>query len=163
MKEELSQIYRLYAEDVYRYALSICADPQLAQDVLQDTMLKALTEFGKFRGDCSVKTWLCAIAKNLCLNRLSRSERKNLPLEETLISSADDPYEQIFDKEQALQIHKALHRLEEPSRELFSLRVLGQLKFAQIAQIFEKSENWARVTFYRAKEKLIAMIKEEEL
>ena len=56
MKEELSQIYRLYAEDVYRYALSICADPQLAQDVLQDTMLKALTEFGKFRGDCSVKT-----------------------------------------------------------------------------------------------------------
>ncbi|MBQ8961374.1 MAG: sigma-70 family RNA polymerase sigma factor [Ruminococcus sp.] len=163
MKEELEKIYRLYAEDVYRYALSICADRQLAQDVLQDTMLKALTEFGKFRGECSVKTWLCAIAKNLCLSRLSRSERRDLPLEEALSASSEDPYERIFDSDQALQIHKALHRLEEPYREIFSLRVLGQLKFAQIAQIFGRTENWARVTFYRAKEKLIAMMKEEKL
>ena len=163
MKNELDQIYREYAGDVYAYALSICRDQAMAQDILQDTMLKAVTSYDTFRGDCSVKSWLCAIAKNFCLNAMKRADNNNLPVEESAVPHPDNIEQQLSDNDTAMRIHKHLHSLDEPYREVFSLRVFAELKFDDIGKIFGKSGNWARVTFFRAKEKLIQLTKEENL
>ena len=161
MNKELDEIYRLYAADVYRYIWSICRNEALASDILQDTMLKAVTGYDKFRGDSSVKTWLFSIAKNLYLNHLKRSDNNNLPHEEAVNASNESLEERISNNEQAIYIHKLLHNLDEPYKEVFSLRVFAELKYDDIGAIFGKTANWARVTFYRAKDKLISIMEEE--
>ena len=116
------------------------------------------------KGDCSVKTWLCTIAKNLYYDYLKRSENKNIPLD-TLqeFSEQDSIEEKITDAETAMKIHHLLHSLQEPYREVFTLRVFAELKFSDIGSVFGKNENWAGVTYYRAKKKLVQMLKEEGL
>lgn len=160
--EEFDEIYRLYAADVYRYILVLSRNEALSKDILQNTMLKAFTSADKFRGECSVKTWLCGIAKHEYLNSIRRRDSKHLPLDEAA-NAVDENIEHRFnDKFQAMEIHRILHRLDEPYKEIFSLRVFAELKFSDIGEIFGKSENWARVTFYRAKEKIIKLIREQE-
>lgn len=163
MKEELDEIYRLYAGDVYRYLFSLCRNEHLAQDLLQDVMLKAVTGFDKFRGDSSVKTWLFTIAKNLYLNHVKRADNRNLPIEEEVLRSEDNLEERIMDQSQALHIHRLVHSLDDPYREVFTLRVFAELKFDDIGAVFGKTGNWARVSFYRAKEKILSMMKEEQI
>ncbi len=162
MKEELDEIYRAYSGDVYRYIFSLCRNEHLAQDLLQDVMLKAVTGFDKFRGDSSVKTWLFSIAKNLYLNHIKRADNRNLPIEEDILPAEEQLEERIMDSAQALDLHRLVHALDEPYREIFTLRVFAELKFDDIGAIFGKTGNWARVTFYRAKEKIITMMKEDQ-
>lgn len=160
--EEFDEVYRLYASDVYRYIMALSRNEALAKDILQNTMLKAFTTADKFRGECTVKTWLCSIAKNEYLNSIRRVENKNFSLDEA-VNAIDENIEHRFsDRFQALEIHRILHELDEPYKEIFSLRVFAELKFSDIGSIFGKSENWARVTFYRAKEKIIKLLKEQE-
>ena len=163
MKEELDEIYRLYAGDVYRYLFSLCRNEHLAQDLLQDVMLKAVTGFDKFRGDSSVKTWLFTIAKNLYLNHVKRADNRNLPIEEDLLRSEDNLEERIMDQSQALHVHRLVHSLDDPYREVFTLRVFAELKFDDIGAVFGKTGNWARVSYYRAKEKILSMMKEDQI
>ncbi|HRU97899.1 RNA polymerase sigma factor [Ruminococcus sp. XPD3002] len=163
MKEELDEIYRLYAGDVYRYLFSLCRNEHLAQDLLQDVMLKAVTGFDKFRGDSSVKTWLFTIAKNLYLNHVKRADNRNLPIEEEVLRSEDNLEERIMDQSQALHIHRLVHSLDDPYREVFTLRVFAELKFDDIGAVFGKTGNWARVSYYRAKEKILSMMKEDQI
>ena len=163
MKEELDEIYRLYAGDVYRYLFSLCRNEHLAQDLLQDVMLKAVTGFDKFRGDSSVKTWLFTIAKNLYRNHVKRADNRNLPIEEEVLRSEDNLEERIMDQSQALHIHRLVHSLDDPYREVFTLRVFAELKFDDIGAVFGKTGNWARVSYYRAKEKILSMMKEEQI
>ena len=162
-KEELDEIYRLYAGDVYRYLFSLCRNEHLAQDLLQDVMLKAVTGFDKFRGDSSVKTWLFTIAKNLYLNHVKRADNRNLPIEEEVLRSEDNLEERIMDQSQALHIHRLVHSLDDPYREVFTLRVFAELKFDDIGAVFGKTGNWARVSYYRAKEKILSMMKEDQI
>lgn len=159
---EFDEIYRLYAVDVYRYILRLCENEQLATDILQDTMLKAFTDIGKYRGDCALKTWLCVIARNLYYDYLKKAENRNLPLEETWnLSDGSDLEQRMENKEQTMQLHALLHRLEEPYKEVFSLRVFAELSFREIGGLFTQSETWARVTFFRARKKLLAMLEHE--
>lgn len=162
MNRELDEIYRQYAPELYGFILRLCRNEALAKDILQDTMLRAVTS--DFRKKCSVKTWLCTIARNLYYDHLKRAESKNLPLDSVPEPEAGDDFEErISDSEYALQIHQVLHRLDEPYREIFTLRVFAELKFNDIGMIFGKSGNWAGVMFYRAKQKLITLLKEEGL
>ncbi len=161
--EEFDEIYRLYAGDVYRFALGLCRSPELAEDIVQDTMLRAVKSIDRFDGRCSLKTYLCTIARNLYINHVRKAESRNLPLDEAVeISSGVSVEQQTLDKLRAQQIHRALHRLEEPYKEVFSLRVFAELKFSDIGALFDKSDNWARVIFFRAKEKIIAIIEKED-
>lgn len=163
MKKELDEIYRLYASDVYHFILKLSQDETLAMDILQDTMLKAITSIDKFKGECSMKTYLCTIARNEYYNHLKRADNRNLPLEAAQNAAADEPLEhRISDKMQAMQLHRMLHRLDEPYKEIFMLRVFAELKFSEIGSLFGKSENWARVTFFRAKAKMIELLQNEE-
>lgn len=164
MKETLDEIYRLYAADVYRFILRLCRNETLAEDILQDTMLKAVQQIDKFEGRCSLKTWLCTIARNEYLNHVRRADNRHLPLEDALTLDTGEPIEQrIADTMQARDIHRILHSLDEPYKEIFSLRVFAELKFEEIGALFGKSGNWARVTFFRAKEKIIRQMEQEGL
>lgn len=160
MDKMMDEIYQLYAKDVYRYIFSLCRNHALAEDILQDTMLNAVISIDKFKGECTVKTYLCKIARNLYLNHAKRAEQKNIPLDETEPTDSGLCIEQLLaDKNQVLSIHAVLHTLDEPYKEVFSLRVFADLKFNEIGKIFGKNENWARVTFFRSKERIIAQLK----
>ena len=162
-QKDFDEIYRLYAADVYRFILRLCQNETLAADILQDTMLKAFTESDKYRGECEIKTWLCAIARNAYRDHLKKAENKNLQLDESWdIPDESSMTDKLEDKAQALQLHRLLHGLEDPFKEVFSLRVFAELSFKEIGGVFGQSENWARVTFFRAKKKLIQLFEKEE-
>ena len=164
MDRDLHQIYETYAGDVYRFLLQMCCNEDLAKDLLQDTILKAISAIDSFQGDCSVRTWLFSIAKNLYADYLKRADRRVLSLDSVPEpEAADHLTEQFTDADTALHIHRLLHRLEEPYREVFSLRVFAELRFRDIGAVFGKNGNWAGVTYYRAKQKLIELMKEEGL
>ncbi|MBR1824292.1 MAG: sigma-70 family RNA polymerase sigma factor [Ruminococcus sp.] len=162
VNKEIDEIYRLYAGDVYRFIFRMSRNEALSRDILQDTMLRAVTDYDKFKGKCSVKTWLCTIARNEYYNYLKRSETKNSPLDEAVSDHKVSFEEKLMDSAQAVYIHKIIHHLDEPYKEVFSLRIFAELKFADIGAVFGKTENWARVTFFRAKERIIDIIKKEE-
>lgn len=140
-------------EAVYRYALSLCRNDIEAQDITQETFLKAMKSYEKFEGNSSLYTWLCAIAKNLWYNNCKKYNREVLPEDMLNIQNENQvPFEQnLFEKETALHIHKVLHSMQDPYKEVFSLRVFGQLSFGEIADLFSKTESWARVTYHRAR------------
>ena len=147
--EDYEQIYTLYFQDVYRYVCALSRDANLAEEITQETFFKALKSLDSFRGQCRLYVWLCQIAKHTYLSHLKK--RKEPESEEPLSNSVE---EMMLEKESAFQIHQALHNLSEPYKEVFSLRVLGELSFRQIGLLFGKSENWARVTYHRARLKI---------
>lgn len=150
---DFDEIYTLYFKDVYKYALSLAKNESLAEEITQETFFKALKSIGGFDGKCRLYVWLCQIAKNTYFSLLQKEKRRHaFSLEFT---ESDANLELGFlRKESALEIHRALHRMDEPYKEVFSLRTFGELSFAQIAELFDKTESWARVTYYRAKLKI---------
>lgn len=150
---EFERVYRDYFRDVELYLMALCREEELAKELTSQVFFTALEQYPKFRGECHVKTWLCAIGRNCYLTHLRRTG-KTLPLEETIIDGGISIEERLEDREEAMRIHKILHSLPEPYKEVFSLRVFGQLSFRQIGEVFGRTENWACVTFHRAKSKI---------
>lgn len=150
---DFSEVYELYFKDVYKYALSLSRDPHVAEEITQETFFKALKSIDSFRGQCKLYVWLCQIAKNTYYTYAGKQENA---YDDGLLPTAAEGglEEKLLQKETAFEIHRALHRLEDPYKEVFSLRVLGQLSFKQIGELFGKTESWARVTFHRAKIKI---------
>ena len=154
--EDFDQIYADYYSEVYKFVLSLCQNHSLAEEITQESFFKALKSIDSFNGNCKLSTWLCKIARNTFYSYTKKHNRQvDHPLDAIL--SDENIEEQFADKEIAYAIHKVLHKLNEPYKEVFWLRIFGELSFAQIGALFEKTESWARVTYYRAK----IMIKEE--
>ena len=151
---DFTEVYHLYFRDIYRYALSLCRNPSVAEEITQETFFKALSGLDKFDGKCKVTVWLCQIAKNtfLSMNRKDRYLEQNT--DTSLLISDFDLESRISEKETVFAVYKALHDLQEPYKEVFSLRTFGELSFGQIAALFGKTESWARVTYHRAKLKI---------
>ena len=147
-------VYDLYFRDVYRYALSICRNESLAEEITQETFFKALKNLDSFDKRCKVSVWLCQIAKNTYITMCRRNTRENYDVDLTQFSEEKSVEEMFSDRETALAIHKTLHNLSEPYKEVFSLRTLGELSFKQIGELFGKTESWARVTYHRARLKI---------
>lgn len=140
-------------EAVYRYVLSLCGNDATAQDITQETFLKAMKSATQFQGNSSLYTWLCAIAKNHWLNQC-RIGNREVPFDDSVspeLHGTFSPEEKVIEKDMAMQVHVILHSLPEPYKEVFSLRVFGQLSFSEIAHLFGKTESWARVTYHRAR------------
>ena len=164
MESEFEEIYRKYSADLYRFILKMTQDENLALDILQDTMLKAAVSFDRFRGDCAVKTWLCAIARNEYCTWLKKNGNPPVSIHDLPEPASPEHLpEQAENHDLALQLHTLLHRLEEPYKEVFLLRVFAELRYSEIGKLFGKSESWAGVTFFRAKKKNLAMMMEEEI
>ena len=154
MQEVFDQIYQNYFDPVYRYVLSISENSAVAEEITQETFFKALQSLDQFQGKSNLKSWLCAIAKN---QWLLEQRKKNVQPVDEVTSLADPsvgPEERIIRQDESMRIHRLLHHLDEPYREVFTLRTLGQLSFRDIGELFDKSENWACVVYHRARAKL---------
>ena len=151
---DFNEIYSLYFKDVYKYVLSISRDEMIAEEITQETFFKALKNIDKFDGKCKLYVWLCQIAKNTFFT-YRKKEKYHEDLTEVENILVESTIEQcLLSKESIFNIHKELHSLDEPYKEVFMLRVFGDLSFSQIGSLFEKTESWARVTYHRAKMKL---------
>ena len=153
--ESFEEIYSLYFKDIYRYVLSLCRNSEQAEEITQETFFKALRSLNQFQGRSSLKSWLCAIAKNLWLSE--QRKRKDQPIDDAthLSDPSVGPEEAIVRQDEHMRIHRLLHHLSEPYREVFTLRTLGQLSFRDIGELFGKSENWACVVYHRARTKIM--------
>jgi len=149
------QIYKAYFKDVYKYVLSLSKNAVVAEEITQETFFKALKNIDKFDGKSKLYVWLCQIAKNTYFS-YSAKQKKTLSMTDKTqeYSDAIDIENLLVVKERAIEIHKILHELEEPYKEVFTLRVFGELSFLQIGNLFMKTESWARVTYHRAKKKI---------
>ena len=151
---EFEEIYSEYFKDVYRYVLCLSKNESIAEDITQETFFKALKNIDSFKENCKMSVWLCQIAKNLYFSYL-RKEQNNFESVEDVADIFDNGFEQILvDDESAFEIHKLIHNLEEPYKEVFTLRFFGNLSFSKIAELFGKTESWARVTYHPARIKL---------
>lgn len=151
--------YREYQQMIERFLLRLCGNQHLAEELTQETFYQALKHWGEYRGEGSVSTWLCTIAKRQLYNAVRRKEM--LPLEEEALQTAEDVSDALVRSDRQMAAHRLVHRLPEPLREVFTLRTFGDLTHAQIGSLFGKSDNWARVTYYRARQQLSQMAKEE--
>lgn len=152
---DMDVVYNDYAQTVFKFLMTLCSDATTAEELTQETFYQAVRCAGKFDGTCKVSTWLCQIAKHLWYQELDRRKRRDAePIDETLVSGDTSPEEQACLKDEKMALFRKVHVLSEAEKEIVLLRLTGAFSFREIGDIFEKSENWARVTFYRAKQKI---------
>lgn len=160
---DFDQIYQLYFKDVYLYLRSICANEDIAEEMTQEAFAKALKALHTFDGSKDVRAWLFTIARNTYYSYYRKQKHYTKEaLEEDLADSSVSFTQKIMDEESAFQIHCFLHQMKEPYKEVFTLRIFGELSFERIGQLFGKSDVWARVTFYRGKKQIIEYMEEME-
>ena len=152
-QDRSEKLYEAYYMRVFSYVMTLSGDRSQAEELTQETFFRALSKQSGFRGESDEATWLCAIAKNLFLDEKRRRSRFG-ELPEEMPDTGKSLEQAAADRDSSFRIHMALHALEEPYREVFELRVFGELSFREIGMIFRKTENWARVTYHRAKLKL---------
>ncbi|MBP3719846.1 MAG: sigma-70 family RNA polymerase sigma factor [Clostridia bacterium] len=138
---------------VFSYLMTLAGDRSLAEELTQETFYRAFTRQREFRGESDEVTWLCAIAKNLFVDEQRRSSRRG-EIPEDLPDHAKSVAKTVEDRDSSFRIHLILHEMEDPYKEVFELRIFGELSFREIGTIFGKTENWARVTYHRARIKL---------
>lgn len=159
----IDEIYKLYFKDVYLYILGLSSNKIIAEDITQETFLKAIKTIDSFDGKKDIRAWLFTIAKNTYFTLYKRE--KIYIGKEPLNNTNDDRInlvENLVNEESAFLIHNFLHKMKEPYKEVFNLRVFGELSFDKIGMIFAKSDSWARVTYYRAKKMIIKYMEEIE-
>lgn len=153
--EDLDAIYRRHAATVYKYLLSLCHDGHTAEELTQETFYQAVRSIDRFDGSCQVSTWLCQIARHLFYQQLRRARREApLPEEEEALPPLPSAETQVLEQSGRLELLRRVHDLPEPGREVVYLRIFGNLSFREIGDVLGRTETWARVTFYRCKERL---------
>jgi RNA polymerase sigma-70 factor (ECF subfamily) len=157
-------LYNTYFKDVYLYIFRLSGDAHIAGEIASDTFFLAMKSIDSFRGDCDVRVWLCQIAKNRYYSHLKKSKRVE-HVEEAEIEKIPDQSrgvdEEFARREEIERIQSVLHDVEEPYREVFMWRVFAELSFRQIGQIFNKTENWACVTYHRARKKILKRLEDK--
>lgn len=154
---DFEKIYKAYFLDVFLFLKKLIKDEHIAEEITSETFFKAMSSLNSFRGDCDIRVWLCQIAKNCYYSYLKKHRRlvDSELLDSMDVSESAPSLEDAFlDHTNAMEIHTQLHKLPEPYKEVFMLRVFGELSFAQIGTIFGKTENWACVTYHRARNKI---------
>ena len=159
------QIYRDYFQPVYRYIRRLSGDELLAEEITSETFFKALKAAGKFRGEGEMQAWLFRIARNCYFTHRKKARRQEPARPETLVRLAgaeESPEEQLARREDAARVRRLADGLPEPYREVLQLRVFGELSYKQIGELFGKTENWARVTYHRARLKIQERMEKNE-
>ena len=152
---DMAVLYEAYAPTVYRYLFCLTRDHALSEELTQETFCQALRSVGRFRGDCKASVWLCQIAKRLWYKELKRRRAVvTVPIEEEKLISPQDMEGEYLEKAQKADFYRQLHLLDENTREVMYMRLTGELSFEEIGDILGRSANWARVTFYRGKQKI---------
>ena len=153
--EDMREVYRQHAQTVYKFLLAKTRDEHLAEELTQETFYQAVKSVDRFDGSCKVSVWLCQIAKHLWFQHLRKQKREAPVLPEDLPESpGPSAEERLLEQEGRMDLLRLVHGLPEPTREVVYLRAFGGLSFREIGDVCGKTETWARVTFYRSKEKL---------
>lgn len=153
--ESVNEIYEKYANLIKNYIFSITENEELSEEIMQETFIVAINQINKFRGDCEISVWLRSIAKKILYKETKKHPSNSIvSIDDIEIADSKNTEEDYIINNQKLKIYKALQKLDDNTREVMYLRITGDLTFKEIGQILNKSENWARVTFFRGKQKL---------
>ena len=161
----MEEIYIKYSKPIYRYLYSLTQNHELSEELMQETFCSAIKGIKNFRGDCRIYSWLCEIAKNKWKDYIQKNGKVQIVqfddnIEKWLIK--DDFEERILTQSEEMELYKEIHKLDKITKEVVNLRINGELPFKEIGLILNKSEVWARTTFYRAKSKLKESLKNED-
>ncbi len=154
--QNIGKIYEEDFETVYKYLFCLTRNRDISEDLTQETFYRAVQKINTFKGNCKISVWLCQIAKNLWHDELKKNKKiEKLEKEDWLfIPSKEKTEDIVIENSSKVDLYKQLQELDEKTREVMYLRITGELSFKEIADILNKTENWARVTFYRGKKKL---------
>ena len=160
----MEDIYQAHADEVKKFLICLTSNVDLAEELTQETFYQAVKSINRYNGECKMSVWLCQIAKYSYYNYLKKHKQTvsldaSMQQDSFLVNNEDTIEMTIEHRDTYISIHKEIHHLAEPYKEIFLLRTLSELSFREIGEIFSKNENWARVTYYRAKTKLIERVK----
>ena len=161
-KNSMEQLYVEYSKMVYKYIYSLSHDEGIAEELMQETFYQAIRCYSKYDGSCKITTWLCAIAKNQWRNYCRKHRIEECYDSETNNQIVPSSETVVLGNINKIELMKALHKLKEPQREVMYLRLSADLSFREIGEIMSKTENWARVTYYRGKENLLEEVRKNE-
>ena len=151
----IEEIYKMYSRKVFLFLLSKTNNEDIAEELTQETFFQAVQCIDKFKGNSSILTWLCGIAKNVWLKDL-RKRQKTVSIKDNIPEITNKEHMDVqWEQKEILQL---IHGMDEPVREVMYLRLISNLTFAEIGEIIGKTENWTRVTFYRGKQKIVKEI-----
>ena len=153
--QDIEQIYEQYFETVYKYLFCLTRNSDISEELTQETFYRAVKKIHTFKGECKISVWLCQIAKNLWYDQCRKNKKiVNYDYDMSNLEVKDSVEEQIISNDEKITLYKKMQKLDEKSREVIYLRITGELSFKEIGDILNKSETWARVTFYRGKQKM---------
>ncbi len=163
--QNMEQIYEEYSKQVYKYLFCLTHNDSLSEELTQETFYLAVKNIHRFRGDCKIYVWLCQIAKNLWYKELKKKKKKEVALseiQEIALGTEHNLEEQMIETQETKKLYEEIAKLDEITRQVIYLRITGEMSFKEIGEIMQKSETWARVTFYRGKQKIKESGKNEE-
>lgn len=154
--QNIEKIYEEYFETVYKYLFCLTHDTDLSEELTQETFYRAVLKINTFKGKCKISVWLCQIAKNLWYDELKKNKKVSKASEEELgfITSKENIEETVISNDEKMKLYKRMQKLDDLTREVIYLRITGELSFKEIGDVLNKTESWARVTFYRGKNKM---------
>lgn len=154
--QDIEQIYQEYFETVNKYLFCLTHNNDISEELTQETFYKAVKKIHTYKGDCKISVWLCEIAKNLWYDQC-RKNKKFVDIKDNdlfNIEALDTTEDQVISKDEKISLYRKMQKLDALTKEVIYLRITGELSFKEIATILNKTENWARITFYRGKQKL---------
>ena len=153
--QDIEKIYEEYFETVNKYLFCLTKNSDLAEELTQETFYRAVKKIGTYKGECKISVWLCQIAKNLWYDQCRKNKKIiNIDNEILELEAKEKIEDQVISNDEKIALYKQIQKLDEKTREVIYLRITGELSFKEIGDILNKSENWARVTFYRGKQKM---------
>ena len=153
--QDIKEIYEEYFETVNKFLFCLTKNYDIAEELTQETFYRAVKRIGTYKGDCKISVWLCQIAKNLWYDQCRKNKKiVNYDYDMSNLEVKDSVEEQIISNDEKITLYKKMQKLDEKTREVIYLRITGELSFKEIGDILNKSETWARVTFYRGKQKM---------
>ncbi len=153
--ENIDEIYKKYANLIKNYIFTITGDKSLAEEIMQETFIVAINQIDKFRGDCKIYVWLLSIAKKILYKETKKNNlNKSINIDDLEITDKKDIEAEFIKKDNKFRLYESIQKLDASTREVMYLRLTGNFSFKEIGKILNKSENWARVVFFRGKKKL---------
>ena len=163
--QDMDTIYKKYGEIVYKYVFCLTGNEDTTEEIVQETFLVAVKDINKFRGECKISTWLCQISKYIWYKKLKKEKiKKEIPLDilKNTLSIEESIEENFWNKEKKIELFKKLRNFDEDTKNVMYLRIFGNFEYNEIAEIMNKTSNWARVVFFRGKQKLKEELENEK-
>lgn len=163
--QDMDTIYKKYSEIVYKYVFCLTGNEDTTEEIVQETFLVAVKDINKFRGECKISTWLCQISKYIWYKKLKKEKiKKEIPLDilKNTLSIEESIEENFWNKEKKIELFKKLQNFDEDTKNVMYLRIFGNFEYNEIAEIMNKTSNWARVVFFRGKQKLKEELENEK-